>query len=195
MTRKRSRTAPGIEKPSEIWDSLDWRTIPTDQENLGDFEDSVFLGLEELDGNAYVVSKNSSGYSVKPTSVRVSSKSKSDDVDNRSTPIDDEAGKSKKRKTIKQIREEKLASTAVTNVVMVESVPASVDESLNGNLVWGEVVLHSILQKSLIGLGFENPTPIQASAIPMIVKSNCDVVGAAETGSGKTLAFGKVVPV
>ena len=42
---------------------------------------------------------------------------------------------------------------------------------------------------SLARLKFSNPTPIQKSAIPEILKGH-DVVGKASTGSGKTLAFG-----
>jgi ATP-dependent RNA helicase RhlE len=37
-------------------------------------------------------------------------------------------------------------------------------------------------------LGFENPTPIQTKAIPIILSGE-DVIGCAETGTGKTAAF------
>jgi ATP-dependent RNA helicase RhlE len=37
-------------------------------------------------------------------------------------------------------------------------------------------------------LGYSNPTPIQAKAIPLILKGE-DVIGCAETGTGKTAAF------
>src|SRR5262245_4848673 len=37
-------------------------------------------------------------------------------------------------------------------------------------------------------LGFQNPTPIQAQAIPVILEGR-DVVGTAQTGTGKTAAF------
>ena len=37
-------------------------------------------------------------------------------------------------------------------------------------------------------LGFTQPTPVQATCIPLIL-SNKDVVAEAVTGSGKTLAF------
>ncbi len=38
-------------------------------------------------------------------------------------------------------------------------------------------------------MGFEEPTPIQAKAIPLIMNGN-DVIGQAQTGTGKTAAFG-----
>lgn len=40
-------------------------------------------------------------------------------------------------------------------------------------------------------LGFENPTPIQEEAIPMLLKNDpTDFIGLAQTGTGKTAAFG-----
>lgn len=44
------------------------------------------------------------------------------------------------------------------------------------------------LLNALADLGFENPTPIQREAYPVIL-SGKDVVGIAQTGTGKTLAF------
>ncbi|MCK8061293.1 MULTISPECIES: DEAD/DEAH box helicase [unclassified Fusibacter] len=38
--------------------------------------------------------------------------------------------------------------------------------------------------------GFEEPTPIQAQAIPIILSTKDDIVGQAQTGTGKTAAFG-----
>ncbi|HOM64413.1 MAG TPA: DEAD/DEAH box helicase [Ignavibacteriales bacterium] len=43
--------------------------------------------------------------------------------------------------------------------------------------------------KAISDLGFEEPTPIQAEAIPYIIEGY-DVVGLAKTGTGKTAAFG-----
>lgn len=38
--------------------------------------------------------------------------------------------------------------------------------------------------------GFENPSPIQALAIPLLLDGSRDVIGQAHTGTGKTAAFG-----
>lgn len=43
--------------------------------------------------------------------------------------------------------------------------------------------------KSISEIGFEEPTPIQVSAIPLIL-NNSDIMGQAQTGTGKTAAFG-----
>ncbi|MCC6819002.1 MAG: DEAD/DEAH box helicase [Bacteroidia bacterium] len=48
------------------------------------------------------------------------------------------------------------------------------------------------LQDSLDSMGFENPTPIQSLAIP-IIQSGKDIIACAQTGTGKTAAF--VLPV
>lgn len=42
--------------------------------------------------------------------------------------------------------------------------------------------------KAVLGQGYENPTPIQAKAIPVVLAGR-DVLGAAQTGTGKTAAF------
>ena len=44
--------------------------------------------------------------------------------------------------------------------------------------------------KSIEALGFETPTPIQAEAIPILLKGENDFIGLASTGTGKTAAFG-----
>ncbi len=46
-----------------------------------------------------------------------------------------------------------------------------------------EAVLEAVSES-----GYENPTPIQAQAIPLIL-ANRDVIGASQTGTGKTAAF------
>jgi ATP-dependent RNA helicase DeaD len=44
--------------------------------------------------------------------------------------------------------------------------------------------------KALKKRGFEEPTPIQEKAIPILLKGECDLIGQAQTGTGKTAAFG-----
>lgn len=40
-------------------------------------------------------------------------------------------------------------------------------------------------------MGFENPTPVQEQAIPILLENDpCDFIGLAQTGTGKTAAFG-----
>jgi len=53
-----------------------------------------------------------------------------------------------------------------------------------------EFGLHSDLMQSLNDLGFERPSPIQAKAIPFILRSKNDLIALAQTGTGKTAAFG-----
>jgi ATP-dependent RNA helicase DeaD len=43
--------------------------------------------------------------------------------------------------------------------------------------------------EAIAALGFDQPTPIQAEALPLLLDGD-DVVGLAQTGTGKTLAFG-----
>ncbi|WP_284701560.1 DEAD/DEAH box helicase [Cytobacillus spongiae] len=45
------------------------------------------------------------------------------------------------------------------------------------------------LEKALSNMGFEEPTPIQAQAIPIALTGK-DMIGQAQTGTGKTTAFG-----
>lgn len=49
--------------------------------------------------------------------------------------------------------------------------------------------LSTELEKAISQMGFEEPSPIQALAIPIALKGN-DIIGQAQTGTGKTTAFG-----
>lgn len=51
------------------------------------------------------------------------------------------------------------------------------------------LLLSKELRKAIQDLGFEEMTPIQAKAIPVILEGK-DIIGQAQTGTGKTLAFG-----
>lgn len=52
--------------------------------------------------------------------------------------------------------------------------------------------LSSTLMAGVSSAGFETPTPIQAGAIPHVLKGS-DVIGLAQTGTGKTAAF--ILPI
>ena len=51
-----------------------------------------------------------------------------------------------------------------------------------------DLELHPNIEDGLVAMGFENATPIQAQAIPHILR-NKDMLGIAQTGTGKTAAF------
>ncbi|WP_053179179.1 DEAD/DEAH box helicase, partial [Sunxiuqinia dokdonensis] len=53
---------------------------------------------------------------------------------------------------------------------------------------FSELKVNKSILKVLDELGFEQPTPIQAKAIP-VIRSGADVVGVAQTGTGKTAAY------
>jgi superfamily II DNA/RNA helicase len=55
-------------------------------------------------------------------------------------------------------------------------------------LKFSDFNFESALQEGLDSMGFENPTPIQEQAIPIILNDK-DLIGCAQTGTGKTAAF------
>lgn len=55
-----------------------------------------------------------------------------------------------------------------------------------------EFPLSDEMQKAIIDMGFEEASPIQAEAIPLILEGK-DIIGQAQTGTGKTAAF--AIPV
>ncbi len=54
---------------------------------------------------------------------------------------------------------------------------------------FNELGLSADTLKAIEEMGYEKPTPIQASAIPLVLEGR-DVIGSAQTGTGKTAAFG-----
>tara|TARA_Y100000780_G_scaffold231096_1_gene255170 strand:+ start:153157 stop:154779 length:1623 start_codon:yes stop_codon:yes gene_type:complete len=62
-------------------------------------------------------------------------------------------------------------------------------EFIGVNVSFESFQLKDNLLKGIQKLGFENPTEIQAQAIPMLLDHKGDFVGQAQTGTGKTLAF------
>jgi ATP-dependent RNA helicase DeaD len=52
-----------------------------------------------------------------------------------------------------------------------------------------DLTLSKALQQAVATMGFEDLTPIQSGAIPLILDGK-DIIGQAQTGTGKTLAFG-----
>ena len=54
---------------------------------------------------------------------------------------------------------------------------------------FAELALPPQLTKSLERMGYKEPTPIQAAALPLAL-SGRDIMGTAQTGTGKTAAFG-----
>ena len=53
---------------------------------------------------------------------------------------------------------------------------------------FGALGLRSELTDALAALGYEEPTPIQAEAVPALLTGR-DALGQAATGTGKTAAF------
>lgn len=53
-----------------------------------------------------------------------------------------------------------------------------------------ELPLSPGLQKAIVAMGYETPSPIQAQAIPKLLGTSTDFLGLAATGTGKTAAFG-----
>ncbi|MFD2171264.1 DEAD/DEAH box helicase [Tumebacillus lipolyticus] len=52
-----------------------------------------------------------------------------------------------------------------------------------------ELNLNKKIQQAISDMGFEEPSPIQAQCIPVVLTGS-DVIGQAQTGTGKTAAFG-----
>jgi len=56
------------------------------------------------------------------------------------------------------------------------------------SIKFNDFLIDKVLKQKIAAIGYQNATPIQARAIPQILKGT-DVVGIADTGTGKTAAF------
>ncbi|MDD2444034.1 MAG: DEAD/DEAH box helicase [Desulfotomaculaceae bacterium] len=63
---------------------------------------------------------------------------------------------------------------------------------LKDTVNFGELKISRQVYQALADMGFEEPTPIQQKAVPLLFEGK-DVIGQAQTGTGKTAAFG--VPI
>ena len=175
--------------PTQYWDTLPWKSVEAN--DLGDFEDAVFYSLEEVDGNALIASreskapKNQSDDHTNELSTATTNTTPSlseDSIPKESQPA---APVDKKRKRKAKAVEENEAK-ARKKEKTITTIPAPEEISFEE---WNGIYFHSPIVKSLLSLGFTSPTPIQAKAIPIILRGKSDLVGVAETGSGKSLAF------
>ncbi|WP_256623116.1 DEAD/DEAH box helicase [Methanolobus chelungpuianus] len=57
------------------------------------------------------------------------------------------------------------------------------------SISFDQLNLSQNILKAITDIGYEEPTPIQAQAIPLIMEGK-DIIGQAQTGTGKTAAFG-----
>ena len=71
---------------------------------------------------------------------------------------------------------------------IVEEFAAAPDESVDELPLFSELELSEPVARAVKEMGFETPTPIQARAVPLLLKGH-DLIGQAQTGTGKTAAF------
>lgn len=168
----------------------------------------MFFGLEEVDGAAYLEHKKKN--------IMAKRMRKGEKLENNEPTEEqlrqDESGKKKKEETPRKKKKDKRESTSnEENQSRKKNKKAKKDNEQKGtsndqvklnkkevvdeDKKWATLSLHTLLVSALSELHFSSPTPIQTSAIPLIIEKNgksglSDVVGSAETGSGKTLAFG-----
>ena len=75
------------------------------------------------------------------------------------------------------------------HVLRPEHKPATTSAGVaSGGIVFTDLGLDEMLLKSIDKAGYVTPTPIQASAIPILLEGR-DMIGTAQTGTGKTAAF------
>ena len=59
---------------------------------------------------------------------------------------------------------------------------------MSSNILFADLDLSENVQKAIQKVGYEQPSPIQLAAIPILLAGG-DIIGMAQTGTGKTAAF------
>ncbi|KAG7887705.1 hypothetical protein KL905_005300 [Ogataea polymorpha] len=180
---KKSQTAAANElrwKPVEIPDTLD------------DYEG--FYGLEEIDGVHVKMEDGQVKFVVKDENKLVKEAEKPDNTDNQEEDAEDsesEENDNEQQQNESEENDEKEEFSEnekelKTNVfaALKEDLPEDVDLP-----EWSSLNLSASTLQGLQKLGFQKPTEIQRSTIPLAMDGK-DVIGKAITGSGKTLAYG-----
>ena len=204
LRKQHGRSARRLQR--ELDARLSWKPVHTESEQLGDFDDAMFFGLEEVDGNAYISSKQAltqqqqqhedqeEQHEEQEPAMEVEEQPEQQQEKEQEKPL---SKKQKAKKEKDKAKREKAKKDKAKARVARERAAASKqqEEVVDEDAPWASLSLHSLLASSLTSLNFSTPTPIQASAIPKVLGSAAggalvDVVGSAETGSGKTLAFG-----
>jgi ATP-dependent RNA helicase DDX24/MAK5 len=199
---KRNKSTSGTKKAVKL-NELDWQKVEFDGQ-LDDYEG--FFGLEEIDDIEVV--KEGERFTFKTIAeegdedvamadAEASDEAAEDDNASWNGFSDDEMEAQEadiEDEEIQAPRERKviLGGSEFQHLDEVELGDEGEDEDEEENKKmydWQPLGLSSNLQGALAGLKFFKPTPIQISAIPLILQGR-DVVAKAETGSGKTLAFG-----
>jgi ATP-dependent RNA helicase DeaD len=67
-------------------------------------------------------------------------------------------------------------------------IPNMTDDAAGDPVGFAGLALRPELLRAVVGLGYEEPTPIQREAIPPLLEGR-DLLGQAATGTGKTAAF------
>lgn len=154
------------------WDNLAWKDVDVSGVDLGEFDDSVFFGLEEVIDYSSAASQGTS----------ISDSVGRDMHGNESKSVLDSKEETKRKK---QKVEKKRPNTPESSIIKtVNSVKQVIDVTSS----WNGVSLHSLLVDGLTKLKFVSPTPIQSNSISVILNGKYDIVGSAETGSGNSMS-------
>src|SRR5262249_24585039 len=80
-------------------------------------------------------------------------------------------------------------ATGIMGIETTEVEQTEVEQAADSDsLTFEQIGLSPEVLKAVTDAGYKKPTPIQADAIPLVLKGR-DVMGLAQTGTGKTAAF------